>query len=54
MADKIKTRLNLETELIEGDRGEFTVYSPNGNLIFSKKELGRFPETDEIINLLKN
>lgn len=54
LAAKIKERLNLDTELIDGDRGEFNVYSSNGDLIFSKKEIGRFPETDEIMNLLKN
>ena len=54
MADKIKSKLGLNVEIIEGEKGEFNIYSSKGDLIFSKKEIGRFPETDEIINLLKN
>jgi selT/selW/selH-like putative selenoprotein len=54
LAAKIKDRLKLETNIIPGDKGEFNIYDTNGQLIFSKKDLGRFPETDEIISLLKS
>jgi predicted Rdx family selenoprotein len=46
--------LKLETNIIPGDKGEFNIYDTKGQLIFSKKDLGRFPETDEIISLLKS
>jgi len=38
--------------LIEGGGGAFEVVV-DGSLIFSKLELGRFPETDEILDPLR-
>jgi len=38
--------------LIRGSGGEFEV-EYGGNLIFSKKKLGRFPEEGEVVNLIK-
>jgi len=35
-----------------GDRGQFDVIA-DGDLIFSKHEVGRFPEDDEILGLLR-
>ena len=39
---------SAEVTLIEGSGGEFEV-TFNGDLIFSKKELERFPEDEEIL-----
>lgn len=39
---------DIEVELIEGSGGVFEV-ERDGELIFSKKKLGRFPEHEEII-----
>jgi len=35
--------------LTKGSGGQFEV-TLDGNLIFSKKQLGRFPETEEILS----
>ncbi len=42
-----KTR-GLEATLIKGSGGQFEVVL-DGTLIFSKKQLGRFPEVREIL-----
>ena len=41
----------IDVELIEGRGGVFEV-KHKGNLVFSKKSLGRFPEKNEVIDLL--
>jgi selenoprotein W-related protein len=38
--------------LIEGSGGVFDV-TANGRLIFSKRQAGRFPETEEILGQLR-
>ena len=38
----------MDATLIKGSGGQFEVVL-DGQLIFSKKELGRFPETGEIL-----
>jgi selenoprotein W-related protein len=43
---------NAPIELIEGSGGIFEV-AKDGQLIFSKKQMGRFPDLDEILRLLK-
>jgi len=48
LAEEIKQSLNIEAELIESSGGVFEV-AKDGELIFSKKALQRFPTTDEII-----
>ena len=40
---------DLDVQLIKGSGGVFEV-EKDGQLIFSKKELGRFPEHDEIFS----
>ncbi len=52
MADAIKARVGVESELVAGAGGIFDV-KVNGKLIFSKHEQGRFPEHDEILDLLR-
>ena len=48
MAELRKHRNDLETRLIKGSGGQFEVVL-DGSLIFSKKEQGRFPEPQEIL-----
>ena len=52
MADQIKQSVGCEPELIAGDNGIFDV-EVDGRNIFSKHEVGRFPENDEVLALLK-
>jgi selenoprotein W-related protein len=44
--------VGTETELIASGGGVFEV-TVDGKLIFSKRALGRFPEDDEILAILK-
>ena len=48
MAEIRKHRSDLETQLIKGSGGQFDVVL-DGTLIFSKKQAGRFPATQEIL-----
>jgi selenoprotein W-related protein len=43
---------DLEVELIDGSGGVFEVVK-DGELIFSKKQLGRFPDPEEIFEKLQ-
>ena len=52
LAAELKQQLDIESELIPGGGGEFIVRA-DGELIFSKKEVGRFPEHAEILDALK-
>jgi selT/selW/selH-like putative selenoprotein len=52
LADLLRGRYNdLEVELIGGGGGAFEVRR-EGELVFSKDRLGRFPEDEEIFQLL--
>jgi predicted Rdx family selenoprotein len=44
--------LNIEATLIRGDNGIFDVVI-DGSCIFARAETGRFPESGEIIDKLK-
>jgi selT/selW/selH-like putative selenoprotein len=48
LAATISSKLGVEAKLIKGERGEFEVVV-DGDLVFSKKETGRFPEHQEIL-----
>jgi selT/selW/selH-like putative selenoprotein len=48
LAATLSKKLGVETKIIKGEKGEFEVVV-DGKLIFSKTELGRFPEHDEIL-----
>lgn len=48
MAAEIKKARGIDPKLIKGSGGQFEVVL-DGKLIFSKKALGRFPETREIL-----
>lgn len=52
MADAIQAEVGYEVELIKGGGGEFIV-TAGDTQIFSKKEVGRFPEHDEILAALR-
>ncbi len=52
MAATLKKEFGVATELIKGGGGDFIV-TVDGARIFSKKEVGRFPEDEEIIKKLK-
>ena len=49
---KIKSALEIEPELIEGDKGMFDVVA-DGKMIFSKYKEGRFPSDEKIVDHLK-
>jgi selT/selW/selH-like putative selenoprotein len=48
LAADVKKARGIEVDLIRGSGGQFEVVL-DGSLIFSKKQLGRFPERDEIL-----
>ena len=48
----MKKRLGAEVELIKGSGGIFDIAAV-GAMIFSKHEVGRFPEPDEIEALIR-
>jgi selenoprotein W-related protein len=52
LAAEIKKQVGVDTELIPSKGGAFEV-KVDGRLIFSKLELGRFPEHSEILGQLK-
>lgn len=52
LAAAIKEEFDVEPEMIAGGGGIYDV-KLNGKLVFSKHELGRFPENDEeVLDLL--
>ena len=52
LRDKLSNLFGIESKLIESAGGVFEV-KLNNNLIFSKKQLGRFPEEGEIENFIQ-
>ncbi|HIF99532.1 MAG TPA: hypothetical protein EYQ54_21335 [Myxococcales bacterium] len=48
MAAAIREATGAEATLVKGGAGVFDVVA-HGRLIFSKKQAGRFPETQEIL-----
>lgn len=51
MAAALKDQFNVESKLIQGSGGVFEV-RVDGELVFSKKIAGRFPEDDEIVAIV--
>lgn len=51
MAAEIKTQLALETEIIEGNRGEFTVWVDERCV--AKKDRDGFPEDAAIVEAVR-
>ena len=51
MRETIEKRFGIKAQLIKGTGGVFEV-TLNNSLIFSKKELGRFPDDNEISDII--
>ena len=51
MAAEIADRFGIEPELVQGDKGIFDV-RVDGDLVFSKHAIGRFPQHGEIVDIL--
>ena len=51
MRETIEKQFGIKAELIKSTGGVFEV-TLNNSLIFSKKELGRFPNYDEISDII--
>ena len=52
LAEELETKLGLRSDLIKGSGGVFEV-TFEGELLFSKKKLGRFPEPGEVAGLVE-
>ncbi|MCE2793154.1 MAG: Rdx family protein [Blastopirellula sp.] len=52
MAEELKSTLGVDAELIKKSGGIFEVYK-DGQLVFSKVQLGRFPQPGEVLKILK-
>jgi len=51
LAAELKEKYNVEPQLISSSGGVFEIQL-DGKLIFSKKQLGRFPEDNEIQEMI--
>jgi selenoprotein W-related protein len=52
LAAELQQAFGAQTRLIKGRDGVFEV-TVDGDLVFSKRSLGRFPEPGEVAGLLK-
>ena len=52
LAEELKKEFDIESKLVEGETGSFNVFI-NDELIFSKYEEGRFPDSGEIVQKIK-
>jgi len=52
VADELKSELDVDATLIPGHGGVFEV-TVDGKMIFSKKQVGRFPEAGEIVGMIQ-
>ena len=52
LGDELKKNLGAEIELVAGSNGVFDI-SLDGNMIYSKFEEGRFPQTGDILARVK-
>ena len=52
LAAELKDKMEMQSELVEKSGGIFEVYL-NDELVFSKVELGRFPNEGEVLELLQ-
>jgi len=53
LAEAISEALGVKAEMIEGSGGVFDV-CVNGTRIWCKKDVGRFPEHDELLEKIKS
>ena len=51
MAELIKSKLGLQPQLVEGDRGEFTVWV--GDQLVAKKGWVRFPADEKVLSAIE-
>lgn len=51
MAESIKRELGTEAELVEGERGEFTVWV--GERLVAKKGWVRFPSDERVLSAVR-
>jgi len=52
LADALKKAFQVESQLIEGAGGVFDVHV-DGTQVWCKQDVGRFPENEEILDLVK-
>lgn len=52
MAAELQEGLSVEPRLVPGGGGVFEV-TVDGDLVFSKKQLKRFPEAGEVLGLVR-
>jgi len=52
LASELNKQLGISSELIKSSGGVFEV-EYEGNLVFSKKKLGRFPDPGEVVKLIE-
>jgi len=52
LREEIQNKFSADVEILEGSGGVFEV-ELNGDSIFSKKKLGRFPNENEVIDLIE-
>ena len=52
LRDELSSKFGINSDLIESAGGVFEIKA-NGHLIFSKKQLGRFPNQGEIIRFIE-
>ena len=53
LAERIKSALGIEVQLIKGSRGIVDVMV-DGELLYSKYQTGCFPEEQQLVNLLQS
>jgi selenoprotein W-related protein len=53
LAEELENKLGIKSDLVKSGGGVFEV-EYQGNLVFSKKQLGRFPDIGEVLKLLKD
>jgi len=53
LAADIRAEFGIDAELIKGGGGIFDV-TVDGNRVFSKHEMGRFPENEEVLARLRS
>jgi len=53
LADELRNVFNVEAKLIPGTSGIFDVVV-DGKRVFSKSEVGRFPNPGEVTDILKS
>ena len=53
LEEELKNEFGADVELVASDGGVYEI-TVDGKLVFSKKQLNRFPNDGEIVSLIKN